>query len=250
MRRFGEKTFEIIENEPERLAEIKGISMKMAVSVAKQFNDKRQMRQSVIFLQEYGISVNMAVKIYKFYGEKIYEIMQQNPYRLAEDIAGIGFKIADTIALKAGFNQDSEFRIKAGILYVLQQSGSNGHCYLPETELIDETAGLLGIERENVERELDNLTLNKELVIEECNGERRLYQSNLYYMEMNCGRMLHDLNIPYKIKPAVLEKKIAAIEKKDKIELDKMQLFSFQVDRTSTRLNSSHTDTPRMPSSA
>ena len=223
MRRFGEKTFEIIENEPERLAEIKGISMKMAVSVAKQFNDKRQMRQSVIFLQEYGISVNMAVKIYKFYGEKIYEIMQQNPYRLAEDIAGIGFKIADTIALKAGFNQDSEFRIKAGILYVLQQSGSNGHCYLPETELIDETAGLLGIERENVERELDNLTLNKELVIEECDGERRLYQSNLYYMEMNCGRMLHDLNIPYKIKPAVLEKKIAAIEKKDKIELDKMQ---------------------------
>ena len=223
VRRFGEKTFEIIENEPERLAEIKGISMKMAVSVAKQFNDKRQMRQSVIFLQEYGISVNMAVKIYKFYGEKIYEIMQQNPYRLAEDIAGIGFKIADTIALKAGFNQDSEFRIKAGILYVLQQSGSNGHCYLPETELIDETAGLLGIERENVERELDNLTLNKELVIEECDGERRLYQSNLYYMEMNCGRMLHDLNIPYKIKPAVLEKKIAAIEKKDKIELDKMQ---------------------------
>ena len=226
VRRFGEKTFEIIENEPERLAEIKGISMKMAVSVAKQFNDKRQMRQSVIFLQEYGISVNMAVKIYKFYGEKIYEIMQQNPYRLAEDIAGIGFKIADTIALKAGFNQDSEFRIKAGILYVLQQSGSNGHCYLPETELIDETAGLLGIERENVERELDNLTLNKELVIEECDGERRLYQSNLYYMEMNCGRMLHDLNIPYKIKPAVLEKKIAAIEKKDKIELDKMQKYA------------------------
>lgn len=223
VRRFGEKTFEIIEKEPERLAEIKGISMKMAVSIAEQFNDKRQMRQSVIYLQEYGISVNMAVKIYKYYGEKIYEIMEKNPYKLAEDIAGIGFKIADAIALKAGFYQDSEYRIKAGILYVLQQSGSNGHCYLPENELVEETAYLLGIEKENVERELDNLTLNKELVIEEYNGERMLYQSNLYYMEMNCARMLHDLNIAYKIKPAVLEKKIAVIEKKDNIKLDKLQ---------------------------
>jgi len=216
VRRFGEKTFDIIEKEPERLAEIKGISMKMAMSIAEQFNDKRQMRQ-------YGISVNMAVKIYKYYGEKIYEIMEKNPYKLAEDITGIGFKIADAIALKAGFYQDSEYRIKAGILYVLQQSGSNGHCYLPENELVEETAYLLGIEKENVEKELDNLTLNKELVIEEYDGERMLYQSNLYYMEMNCARMLHDLNIPYKIKPAVLEKKIAAIEKKDNIELDKLQ---------------------------
>ena len=165
----------------------------------------------------------MAVKIYKYYGEKIYEIMEKNPYKLAEDITGIGFKIADAIALKAGFYQDSEYRIKAGILYVLQQSGSNGHCYLPENELVEETAYLLGIEKENVEKELDNLTLNKELVIEEYDGERMLYQSNLYYMEMNCARMLHDLNIPYKIKPAVLEKKIAAIEKKDNIELDKLQ---------------------------
>ena len=197
--------------------------MKMAMSIAEQFNDKRQMRQSVIYLQEYGISVNMAVKIYKYYGEKIYEIMEKNPYKLAEDITGIGFKIADAIALKAGFYQDSEYRIKAGILYVLQQSGSNGHCYLPENELVEETAYLLGIEKENVEKELDNLTLNKELVIEEYDGERMLYQSNLYYMEMNCARMLHDLNIPYKIKPAVLEKKIAAIEKKDNIELDKLQ---------------------------
>lgn len=223
VRRFGENTFDIIEKEPERLAEIKGISMKMAVSIARQFDDKRQMRQSVIYLQEYGISVNMAVKIYKYYGEKIYEIMEKNPYKLAEDITGIGFKIADAIALKAGFYQDSEYRIKAGILYVLQQSGSNGHCYLPEKELVEETAYLLGIEKENVEKELDNLTLNKELVIEEYDGERMLYQSNLYYMEMNCARMLHDLNIPYKIKPAVLEKKIAAIEKKDNIELDKLQ---------------------------
>lgn len=207
VRRFGEKTFDIIEKEPERLAEIKGISMKMAMSIAEQFNDKRQMRQSVIYLQEYGISVNMAVKIYKYYGEKIYEIMEKNPYKLAEDITGIGFKIADAIALKAGFYQDSEYRIKAGILYVLQQSGSNGHCYLPENELVEETAYLLGIEKENVEKELDNLTLNKELVIEEYDGERMLYQSNLYYMEMNCARMLHDLNIPYKIKPAVLKKR-------------------------------------------
>ena len=223
VRRFGEKTFDIIEKEPERLAEIKGISMKMAMSIAEQFNDKRQMRQSVIYLQEYGISVNMAVKIYKYYGEKIYEIMEKNPYKLAEDITGIGFKIADAIALKAGFYQDSEYRIKAGILYVLQQSGSNGHCYLPENELVEETAYLLGIEKENVEKELDNLTLNKELVIEEYDGERMLYQSNLYYMEMNCARMLLDLNLDFPVKESDLERKVREVERSEKIELDEMQ---------------------------
>ena len=161
VKKFGKDTLSIMEMEPERLAEIKGISQKMAVSIANQFNEKQQMRQAMIFLQDYGISMNMAVKIYRYYKEEIYEVLRKNPYRLAEDISGIGFKIADSIAQKGGFYIDSEFRIRAGVLYVLQQSGNQGHCYLPEAELIEMTAKLLGVEKELVSTALEKLVLEK-----------------------------------------------------------------------------------------
>jgi len=223
IKKFGKETFEMMEREPERLAEIKGISQKMAVNIAKQFNEKQQMRQAMIFLQEYGISMNMAVKIYRYYKEDIYEVLRKNPYRLAEDITGIGFKIADAIAQKAGFYVDSEYRIRAGILYSLQQSGSQGHCYLPEQELVTATASLLGIEREAVSKQLDALTMNKEIMIEENGEERRLYTSTLYYMEMNCARMLLDLNLAFSVSDDKLAKRIAKIESRQGITLDVLQ---------------------------
>ena len=167
VKRFGEDSFGIIEREPERLAEVKGISMKMAVKIAEQFNEKRQMRQAMLFLQDYGISMNMAVKIYKVYGDGMYEVLQKNPYKLADDVQGIGFKIADSIARKAGFEQNSEYRIQAGILYCLQQSGSQGHCYLPEKELVQITSELLLVDSEQVLDQLDRMTLNKEVIIQE-----------------------------------------------------------------------------------
>lgn len=223
VKKFGKDTFDIMEREPERLAEIKGISQKMAVSIARQFNEKQQMRQAMIFLQEYGISMNMAVKIYRYYKEDIYEILRKNPYRLAEDITGIGFKIADSIAQKAGFYVDSEYRIRAGVLYTLQQSGSQGHCYLPEPELIHATAILLGIEQEAVSKQIDALTMNKEILIEEVGEERRLYSSTLYYMEMNCARMLLDLNLAFLVSDDKLAKRVAKIERSQGISLDILQ---------------------------
>lgn len=223
VKRFGEDTFNIIEREPERLAEIKGISMKMAISTSEQFMEKQKMRQAMLFLQDFGISMNMAVKVYKFYGDDVYEILRNNPYKLAENISGIGFKIADNIAQKAGFNQDSEYRIQAGIMYVLQQSSAQGHCYLPEEILVKDTSELLQISCENVQREIENLNLNKEIVIEEVREERRLYQSSLYYMEMNCARMLLDLNIPFSANESALKKKIARIETEEDMVLDELQ---------------------------
>lgn len=223
VRRFGEDTFNIIEREPERLAEIKGISIKMAINTSKQFMEKQKMRQAMIFLQDYGISMNMAVKVYKFYGDDVYDVLRNNPYRLAENISGIGFKIADNIAQKAGFNQDSQYRVQAGIQYVLQQSGSQGHCYLPEEVLIKDTSELLHIDKERVQTEIDNLTMNKEVIIQEVMGERRLYSSTLYYMEMNCARMLLDLNIPFSADENVLKKKITKIETREEITLDELQ---------------------------
>lgn len=223
VKKFGKTTFDIMEKEPERLAEIKGISQKMAVSIARQFNEKQQMRQAMIFLQEYGISMNMAVKIYRYYKEDIYEILRKNPYRLAEDIMGIGFKIADSIAQKAGFYVDSEYRIRAGVLYTLQQSGSQGHCYLPESELVQATAVLLGVAEEAVAHQIDALTMNKEILIEEVGEERRLYSATLYYMEMNCARMLLDLNLAFSVSDAKLAKRVARIERSQGISLDTLQ---------------------------
>ena len=223
VKKFGKDTFEMIEREPERLAEIKGISQKMAVNIARQFNEKQQMRQAMIFLQEYGIAMNMAVKIYRYYKDDIYEVLRKNPYRLAEDIQGIGFKIADTIAQRAGFFPESEYRIRAGVLYTLQQSGGQGHCYLPERELIGMTASLLGVDEAMVAAQIDALSLNKEIITEEVNGERRLYSSTLYYMEMNCARMLLDLNLSFSVPDDTLAKRVSRIEKKQGIVLDELQ---------------------------
>ena len=223
VRRFAEDTFRIMEVEPERLAEVKGISKKMAVSIAEQFQEKQQMRHAMIFLQDYGISMNMAVKIYKHYGEKVYEVLKKNPYKLAEDIHGIGFKVADHIAQTGGFYQDSEYRIQAGVLYCLQQSGSQGHCYLPEEELVSLAENLLMVDREKIAHELDTMTMNKELVIKEENRVRLLYSGTLYYMELNCARMVLDLNIQFTVKENALAKRIAGIEQTEEIELDELQ---------------------------
>lgn len=223
VKKFGKDTFEMIEREPERLAEVKGISQKMAVSIAGQFHEKQQMRQAMIFLQDYGIAMNMAVKIYRYYKDDIYEVLRKNPYRLAEDINGIGFKLADTIAQRGGFFPESEYRIRAGVLYTLQQSGGQGHCYMPERELTGMTSALLGVEEAMVAAQIDTLALNKEIITEEVEGERRLYSTTLYYMEMNCARMLLDLNLSFSVSDAALAKRVARIEKKQSMVLDALQ---------------------------
>ncbi len=223
VRRFGDDTLDIMEKEPERLAEVKGISMKMAVRIAEQFNEKQEMRQAMLFLQDYGITMNMAVKIYRYYGQEMYEVIRKNPYRLAEDISGIGFKIADGIARKAGFYQDSDFRIQAGIIYCLQQSGTQGHCYLPQEELVNQAAQLLMLEPELIESQVDALSMNKQVVCREINERRCLYTSTLYYMEMNCARMLLDLNLSFPVEDAALERKVNRLEREQQIKLDPMQ---------------------------
>lgn len=223
VKKFKEDTFRIFEEEPERLAEVKGISMKLAIQAAGQFNEKREMRQAMLFLQDYGISMNLAVKIYRQYGQEMYEVLRTNPYKLAEDISGVGFKIADEIARQAGFYEDSDFRIQAGIVYCLQQSTVQGHCYLPQRELVDVTAQLLGLEPALIDCHVDELCMNKQIICREIDGERCLYYGRLYYMEMNCARMLLDLNLDFPVKESDLERKVREVERSEKIELDEMQ---------------------------
>ena len=226
VKKFGKDTFRIIEEEPERLVEIKGISERKAREIAMMMEEKKDMREAMVFLQQYGISNTLAVKIYNTYGMNIYGIMRENPYKLAEDISGIGFRIADEIASKIGIHTDSDYRIRSGLLYTLLQATAEGHCYLPKEELLLRTAGLLEVEQELMEPQLANLMMDKKLVIKgNC-----IYAMTYYYAELNCAKMLHDLNISMdgeeKLLPSEeiqMEKKIRRIEEELQIELDELQ---------------------------
>lgn len=223
VKKFKEDTFRIIEEEPERLSEIKGISERMARDIYRQFEEKRDMRSAMLFLQQYNITGNLAVKIYTEYGQRMYEILKDNPYRLAEDIAGIGFKTADEIARRIGIGNDSDYRIKAGVLYVLLQATNEGHVYLPEPELIKRAKALLLTEEESVIRQLTTLSFEKKIIIRESKEDRLVYSSVYYYMELNVSRMLHDLNIRYETDYEKIRKRVAAIENQFKIELEEQQ---------------------------
>lgn len=228
VRAFGSETFRIIEEEPERLAEVKGISERKAREIAVQMSEKKEMREAFVFLQRYGISNTLAVKIYNQYGMGLYGIMKENPYKLAEDIDGIGFKIADEIAGRIGIHTDSDYRIRSGILYILMQAGGEGHIYLPVELLKQRTAELLGLTPESVEPQLANLAMDKKLVMKIKGEERRVYVSAYYYAELNCARMLHDLNVSMaqELLPVEEEKVktlLCSMEEEQKIQLDELQ---------------------------
>ena len=224
VRRFKADTFRIMEEEPERLSEVKGISEKMAMAISEQVEEKKEMRQAMMFLQEYGISMSLAVKIFQEYGPRLYTVIKENPYQLADDIAGVGFKMADEIAKRVGIFTDSDFRIKSGVLYTLLQATANGHTYLPEDELLSQASELLRVEKESIEKHLMDMQIDKRLVIRESEGIRIVYASQYYYMEMSVARMLHDLNIRGREPEETIRKKLLQIQKEESIELDEKQV--------------------------
>ena len=226
VRRFKADTFRIMEEEPERLSEVKGISEKMAMAISEQVEEKKEMRQAMMFLQEYGISMSLAVKIYQEYGPRLYTVIKENPYQLADDIAGVGFKMADEIAKRVGIFTDSDFRIKSGVLYTLLQATGNGHTYLPETDLLSQASELLRVEPESIEKHLMDMQIDKRLVIRESEGVRVVYASQYYYMEMGVARMLHDLNIRGREPEEKIRKKLLQIQKEESIELDEKQVHA------------------------
>ncbi len=223
VRRFKEDTFRIIEEEPERLAEIKGISERKAMDISVQVEEKRELRQAMIFLQNYGISLNLAVKIYNRYGIEVYSIIKENPYRLADDIQGVGFKIADEIAARVGIRTDSDFRIRSGILYALLQASAEGHTYLPKEELTARTAGILEIEPEYIEKHYMDLAMERKLILKEENGQMKIFTASYYMMEANTAAMLKELDIRYEVPKREMEDRIRRIEDQSGMELDELQ---------------------------
>ena len=223
VRRFKGDTFRIIEEEPERLAEVKGISEKKAIEISAQMEEKKDLRQAMMFLTQYGISVPLAVKIYQQYGNRTYQVVEENPYRLADDISGIGFKIADEIASRIGIHTDSDYRIRSGLLYVLLQATGEGHTCLPKEDLLHRASALLGVEEEQMETQLMNLCMDRKLVMKEQNGKVMVWYGQYYYMELNVAKMLHDLNLECEMEEIQIVKKLSKVEKQASITLDEMQ---------------------------
>lgn len=221
--KFGEDTFRIMEEEPERLAEIKGISERKAREICVQVEEKKDLRQAMIYLQKYGISINLAVKIYQKYGLGIYSILEENPYRLADDIEGVGFKTADEIAFRIGIHTDSDFRIQSGIFYTLLQSVQEGHVYLEEKVLSAKAAQLLEVEITDIEKYLMDLAMEKKVVLKQDEEQVRVYPAKYYYMEMNTARMLKELNIRYEEDDSLIRKRIEKLEKQNESTLDERQ---------------------------
>lgn len=225
VKRFGEDTFRIIEEEPERLTEVKGISERKAREIAVQMEEKQDLRDAMIFLQQYGISNTLAIKIYDTYGLSLYSVIQENPYRLAEDVNGIGFRIADELAARIGIRQDSAERIRSGILYTLMQAVGEGHTYLPMEMLKERASGLLGVPLGEIDPLIENLVMDKKVVIK---GEK-VFAAQWYYAELNCANELTQLVGPVKFN--MLPSELEAIETKLEtlaaelgMELDELQL--------------------------
>ena len=223
VRKFGADTIRIVEEEPERLAEVKGISEKKAREIAGQVTQKTEMRKAMIFLQKYGISLNLGAKIYQKYRESLYTVLQENPYKLAEDISGVGFKIADEIASRIGIHAYSDYRIRSGMLYTLLQASGEGHIYLPKDQLFARCAQLLGVDEPYMEKHLMDMVIDRKLVLKEKNGETVVYPSQYYYLELNTARMLCELNILCPEDEELIRKRIAMIEKETDTVLDEMQ---------------------------
>lgn len=223
VRKFKDDTFRIMEEEPERLAEVKGISERKAREIAEQVEEKKDMRKAMIYLQKYGISLSLAVKIYEHYGSSVYRVMEENPYQIADHVQGVGFKTADEIASKVGIHTDSDFRIRSGIFYVLLQSVAEGHVYLPQKELLRRAVDLLEVEICDIEKYLMDLAMEKKVVIKEKEDGIRVYPAHYYYLELNTAKMLHDLNVSYEIPEDAIEKRIRQIEEDAELSLDELQ---------------------------
>lgn len=224
VRRFKADTFRIIEEEPERLAEVKGISERKAMEIADQVNEKRDLRQAMIFLQQYGITMNLAVKVYQQYGQEVYGIIRENPYRLADDIEGVGFRTADEIAVRVGIRMDSDFRIRSGILYVLLQASTEGHTYLPEEELTRRTGQLLEVGEEQIEKQYMDLAIERKIIMKQGENQTQIYAASFYYMEANTATMLKQLNVSYDVPDLEIEERVRRIEKQTGMELDEHQM--------------------------
>lgn len=229
VRRFKDDTLRIVEEEPERLAEIKGISEKKAREIAAQVSEKADMRKAMMFLQQYGISLSLGAKIFNQYGHEMYGILRENPYRMAEDIDGVGFKMADEIAARIGIHTDSDYRIRSGLLYILLQATAEGHVFLPQRILLERASALLGVAAPYMEKHIMDLAIDRKIVVKEVDlrkgaqSEPVIYASQYYQLELHVAQMLKELALEDTVDENKMELQLARLEKSGNVQLDEKQ---------------------------
>lgn len=221
---FGKDAIRVMEEEPELLSRIKGISLRKAQEISAEVIEKQDLRKVMVFLQKFGISNNLAAKIYKRYGNSVYKIIEENPYRLADDIDGVGFKTADEIAGIAGIEVDSGYRIKSGIMYILSGGVAEGHIYLPKDILLRNAQALLLVEKDNIWVECENLSMDRKVIIQSTKEEIRVYAASFYHMEKNCARMLAGLDVVLLRDAMKVRKCVEQLKSSEDEELSENQL--------------------------
>lgn len=199
IRAFGEKTLDVLYSEPDKLLDVPGIGEKRARMIQESYAEQAQQREAMVFLQSYGVTPALAVKIYKRYGENVRQIITRNPYRLVEDVEGIGFKTADRIAATLGIEPDSEYRLNAGVKFALADATAvAGHCYLPRPELALSARRMLGNDPDLIDRTIDSLILSHEISAQVLPGDDgedvvALYQPSTYRAESEVARRLREM---------------------------------------------------------
>ncbi len=225
---FGENTLDIIEKEPDRLTEIEGIGTKRIEMIKKAWEEQKEIREVMVFLQSHGVSATYAGKIFKAYGKDSISVVQNNPYQLARDIFGIGFLTADRIAQKIGFSTDSLFRVQAGILYVLHQLSEEGHVYYPKKDLVIKCTEILEVKSELIKEALVSLNDKREIILEELQANQKpfqaVYLAKYHFSETSLANKLRRLiNLPKSIPSINSQKALDWVQKTYSIRLAQKQ---------------------------
>lgn len=225
--KFGVDTLDIIQNTPKRLTEVEGIGMKKVKQIQESYEENRELRNIIIQLSPYGITPNYCLRIYKKYKDKSLEVINKNPYRLAEEVRGIGFRIADDIASKIGIDKYSPDRIMQGILFTLNQSLGSGHTYLPKKILIEQSVKILGVEPKYVENGIMDLAYDQKIHLENMNGEILIYLMMYYICENGvCKEIVKLSQHETKDLHINIEEEIKVVEKEDEISLANNQILA------------------------
>ena len=224
VKKFGLDSLDVLQYAPERLKEVEGIGGKKIQQIAESFREQREMKEVMLFLQQYDITPALGVKIYKKYGSETMSKLRENPYRLSEEIIGVGFKLADNIATSMGVDKLSDYRINAGIKFTLKEVARDGHTYSPKEELIIKSSRLLSTDLESVEQALMNLALRGEVQLENMPEHTAVYSMPSYYAETNVSKKIIELSQGDKEDLELeVETEIEELEKRNSIELAERQ---------------------------
>lgn len=227
--RFGLDALDIIQYNPERLKEVEGIGEKKLEKIIEAYDEQREIRDIMVYLQQFDISVNNGIKIYKRYGKDTINTISENPYRLSEDISGIGFKTADNIANKMGVNVESPYRVEAGLKFVIMEFAADGHCYVPKLELIPKASILLNVNEELIEDGIRELAMKNSFYVVNSKDGINIYYTPYFMAENNVARKVIELSrVDFDDLNIDTDEEIQRIEKENGISFGNKQIVAIK----------------------